>query len=299
MILIGILFAGCKKDSPNVPVKNTGLLVKNLNFNNEIDITRAYTFFASLGQEADTYIIQNIDSLPVGTNVTRLKAHFTTANEKVQVKVNGKLQVSGVTENDFTNPVIYQAKVENGEVQIIKVIVNDAKKAVKTDKCIFINQTNYTVSEVQDIVAKFGGQSNKRVAVGLGVIISVLNASTPNVVSKINGQLALASKYNLPISVKLDAEIWWEYRPDLWDWWDPSKPGFNANNRDNVEWTDWISDSAVKLGWFNWGSQIRMVPSPNLMSPKYREAWKAAMTPSVNAIKTWYDGLPSIQMQML
>jgi len=293
LILIGLLFTGCKKDSPNVPVKNTGILVKNLSFSNEIIITSAYKFFANLGLEADSYIIQNIDSLPVGTNVTRLKAQFTTANDKVQVKVNGKLQVSGVTENDFTNPVNYQANVENGEVQIIKVIVNVAKKAITTDKYIFINQTTYTESEVQNIVAKFGGQSNKRVAVGLGVIISVLNASTPNVVARINGQLALASKYNLPISVKLDAEIWWEYRPDLWNWWDPSKPGFNVDNKDNVEWTDWNNDSAVKLGWLNWGSQIRMVPSPNLMSPKYKEAWKAAITPCVDAIKTWYEGLPA------
>lgn len=293
LILILVFFAGCKKDAPNIPIVNTGILVKNFNFNNEPFIGSDFVFYASTGIGYDEYIIQNIDSVIVGTNVSKLKSQFTTLNDKVQVKVNGKLQVSGVTENDFTNPVIYSANLENGEVQTIKVIVNVAKKAVTTDKYIFINQTSYSESEVQDIAAKFGGQLKKRVAVGLGVIISVLNASSANVLSKLNSQLALSLKYNLPISIKLDAEIWWDYRPDLWNWWDQSKSGFNVANKDNVEWTDWTNDSAVKLGWLNWGSQIRMVPSPNLMSQKYKEAWKAAITPCVNAIKTWYDGLPS------
>ena len=130
LILIGLIFASCKKNSPNTPIKNTGLLVTKLNFDNETTVTNAYKFFASTGLQVDSYIIQNIDSLTVGTNVTRLKAQFTIENKKIQVKVNGVLQISAITENDFTYPVIYQAYFENGDVQIIKVIVNVAKTSV-------------------------------------------------------------------------------------------------------------------------------------------------------------------------
>ena len=40
----------------------------------------------------------------------------------------------------------------------------------------------------------------------------------------------------------------------------------------NVEWTNWSSDSAIKIAWRNWGRQLRVLPPPNLMSPRYREA---------------------------
>jgi hypothetical protein len=174
-----------------------------------------------------------------------------------------------------------------------------AKKNVTTEKYIFINQTTYTETEVQAIVTKYGGQSNKRVAVGLGVIISVLNGSPANIFAKLNSQLALALKYDTPICVKLDAEIWWDYRSDLWNWWDPTKPGYNPDNRDNVEWTNWNRDAAIKIAWLNWGKQIRMVPCPNFMSLKYKEAADTEITKSVNAIKTWYDGLPPEKKYLL
>jgi len=268
----------------------TGLI--KFDFEGEAALS-GYTFAISPDSEENTYLIQNTDSLPKGTDVTKLKAGFQTINSLVKVKVNGIEQVSGVTENDFTNPLIYEVYAERGNVKTYKVIVKVAKKPVVTEKYIFFNHGLFAENEIQDIVSIFGKQSDKKVAVGIGVIVSVLNASTTDVVEKINSQLALASKYCLPVSIKLDAEVWWEYRSDLWNWWDQSKPGFNPDNKDNVEWTDWTNDSAVKLGWLNWGRQIRMVPTPNLMSPRYKEAWKSAMTASVNAIKLWYDELPA------
>jgi len=131
------------------------------------------------------------------------------------------------------------------------------------------------------------------VLVGLGVIISVLNDNPENIVKKLESQLALSEKYDLPICVKLDAEIWWGYRSDLWNWWDPGKSGYNLANKENVEWTDWDRDSAIKIGWLDWGRQIRMVPYPNLMSPEYREAWHTEITKNIKVIKNWYEKMPT------
>ncbi len=53
-----------------------------------------------------------------------------------------------------------------------------------------------------------------------------------------------------------------------------------------------------KIGWLNWGRQIRMVPYPNLMSPKYREAWHTEMTKNIKVIKNWYEGLPTAKKEL-
>eukprot|EP01116_Phalansterium_solitarium_P017847 TRINITY_DN4515_c0_g1_i1.p1 TRINITY_DN4515_c0_g1~~TRINITY_DN4515_c0_g1_i1.p1 ORF type:complete len:230 (-),score=55.57 TRINITY_DN4515_c0_g1_i1:429-1118(-) len=55
--------------------------------------------------------------------------------------------------------------------------------------------------------------------------------------------------------------------------WDASSPGYNATNVNNVEWTGWTAQDAVKIGWRNWGSQIRVpAPHPNIASPAFIDA---------------------------
>jgi hypothetical protein len=293
-IVFSLLFAGCKKDAPETTIKNTGILIKDFNFDQEPAITDAIQFYASTGPEEDSYIIQNVDSLPVGTNVTKLEARFTCVNDQVQVRVNGQLQQSGVTENDFTNPVIYQANVENGDIQTIKVIVNVAKVKHEPSQFILLNG-DFTEYDFERIAGEFGIQKNKEIAVGVGVILSYLQAPPQDVIAKVNKYLQLSSKYGLPVIVQLDGEQWWDYRSDLWNWWDPAQSGYDPENKQNVEWYDWTPDAAVKIGWRNWGRQLRVKPMPNLMSPAYRAACHTEMDKMVNAVKTWWNDLPEDQ----
>ncbi|HUJ19278.1 MAG TPA: hypothetical protein VL197_14940 [Nitrospirota bacterium] len=51
-------------------------------------------------------------TVPNGTNVTRLVATFTTTG--AGVKVGSTMQISGATENDFTNPVTYLVTAADG-----------------------------------------------------------------------------------------------------------------------------------------------------------------------------------------
>ena len=289
IVYVIFLVAGCGKD-PVAGLDGTTGIVK-FNFDAEPSLV-GYSFTISSEKSGDAYLITNTDSLPKSTDVTKMKASFQTINSLVQVKVNGVIQTSGSSTNDFSKPVFYEVFAENGKLKKYMVVVNVAKRNIATEKYIFINMGSFQESEIQTIYSKFGGQCNRKVAVGIGVIIYVLNAEPSAVLSKLNSQLALAQKYDLPISVKLDGEIWWTYRSDLWNWWNSSKPGYNPDNKDNVEWTDWNRDAAIKIGWLNWGRQIRMLPSPNLMSPKFQEAWRVEITKCVNAIKTWFDGLP-------
>ena len=223
LIILLLVLVGCK---PAVELNgDTG--IDKFSFEKEAAVGLAYTFTIIPEASANTFIIQNKDSLPQETDVSKLKAKFSTINTLVKVKVNGVEQTSNVTVNDFTKPVIYEAYAEDGTVKKYKVIVNVAKQLLRADKFIIINQTTFTEAEVQTIVAKYGAQSNKRVAVGLGIIISVLNSAPATFLDKLNNQLALAKKYDIPILVKLDTEYYWDYRPDLWNWWDSSIAGYN------------------------------------------------------------------------
>ena len=52
-----------------------------------------------------------------GTVVTALVATFTVSPNVYQTKIGGTVQVSGATANDFTNPVTYAIRAQNGDVQ--------------------------------------------------------------------------------------------------------------------------------------------------------------------------------------
>lgn len=48
-----------------------------------------------------------------------------------------------------------------------------------------------------------------------------------------------ARRTNVAALFLVDDHIGWDARPDLWNWYDPAKPGYNPENRKNVEWYDW------------------------------------------------------------
>ena len=48
-----------------------------------------------------------------------------------------------------------------------------------------------------------------------------------------------AKRTNVAAHFVIDDHIGWDERPDLWNWYDPAKPGYNPGNKKNVEWYDW------------------------------------------------------------
>lgn len=62
-------------------------------------------------------------SVPNGTDVTSLIAYFTTTG--VGVKVGSTTQVSGTTQNDFTNPVVYTVTGSDGSTANYTVTVSN------------------------------------------------------------------------------------------------------------------------------------------------------------------------------
>ena len=137
------------------------------------------------------------------------------------------------------------------------------------DQFIVLNlSTGATLPAFEAISKEFTPPPKARTHVGIAAFFSYLNQPRARTVENMRQFLRLSQQCDIPIVVQLDGESWWDGRPDLWNWWDPTKPGYSPDNRLNVEWTDWSPDDAIKIAWRNWGRQIRVLPPPNLMSPR-------------------------------
>jgi hypothetical protein len=141
--------------------------------------------------------------------------------------------------------------------------------------------------------------SSGRLRLGIGAIFSYLHEPREQVRAELLEFLSLSEKYDIPVVVQLDGEQWWEYRSDLWNWWDSTRSGYNPGNRWNVEWVGWGPEHAMKIAWRNWGRQIRVLPPPNLMSPAYRKACHDEMRYLVPLILEWWKNLPPEKQHLL
>lgn len=166
-------------------------------------------------------------------------------------------------------------------------------------KYIIVNGIEAKAEAFQEIAGVFGKGKARNYSIGVGFIISYLGAKPDDAADQLKRYLALSEQFELPVIVQIDGEQWWQGRPDLWNWWDKSKPGYDPENRKNVEWTGWTSDSAVKVGWRNWGRQLRVLPMPNLMSPAYREACHIEMAKLIPIITDWWKALPKNKKYLL
>ncbi len=149
-----------------------------------------------------------------------------------------------------------------------------------------------TVQDFQQIDSVFGSSAQRKIAVGAAYAISYLQYSPAHCDSMLRKVLSLSRQYDIPVFIRWDGESYWGARPDLWNWWDPNKPGYNPKNKYDVEWDWWSPDSAVKIGWRNWGSQARVLPMPNLMAPRYKQACDSAMRRLVPIVVDWWHALP-------
>jgi len=154
-------------------------------------------------------------------------------------------------------------------------------------------------SDFVEVTQHFGGGSSGRVQVGLACIISYLRTERDLTVRFLKQFLKCAEATATPIIIKFEGENWWQGRPDLWNWWAPEKPGYDPENRENVEWTGWSSENSIKISWRNWGRQFRVLPAPNLMSRRYRAACKAEMDVLLPIVMDWWKKLPEDKKDLL
>jgi hypothetical protein len=152
---------------------------------------------------------------------------------------------------------------------------------------------SFQPAHFEEIRSALPDMPGAQVRPGVAFIFSYLATARDEVlVESLKRFLQLATETGTPVLVQLDGENWWGARPDLWNWWDPEQPGYNPENRENVEWSGWSPEHALKIAWRNWGRQIRVLPPPNLMSPRYREACREKMDLLVPLVLDWWRSLP-------
>jgi hypothetical protein len=134
---------------------------------------------------------------------------------------------------------------------------------------------------------------------GVSFVFDFFRYDTDTLSRSLDRFLALSEETGVPVLVNLDGMNWWGKRPDLWNWWDPTRPGYNPENRQNVEWYDWGPQCAVKIGWRNWGSQIRVLPMMNVASPQVIAAHQDVLRKLLPQIAAWWRSLPPEKQYLL
>ena len=88
----------------------------------------------------------------------------------------------------------------------------------------------FTPESVRAIVDTIGARGTPRLRVGVGFMFSILEGDLKTTAESLRRLLEAAQAADCPVLVGLDGENWWETRPDLWNWWDPSLPGYDDAN---------------------------------------------------------------------
>jgi hypothetical protein len=157
----------------------------------------------------------------------------------------------------------------------------------------FCQGSECTREAIARIAALRPAAQNNGVRLGVSAVFSHFQMSREALAQHLTRFLRLAEEFDLPVVVQFEGEYWRDARPDLWNWWDPQRPGFNPENRRNVEWDAWGPEHAIRVSWINWGRQLRIKPAMNLMSPRYRDALHAEMRVSIPQVLSWWRRLPA------
>ncbi|MCQ2143226.1 MAG: hypothetical protein MJY56_04060 [Bacteroidales bacterium] len=211
------------------------------------------------------------------------------------------LKITLEGDNDSKRSKTFENVVlESGECYVIKNTAdwNESSSYDGPEQYIFVQSADWEYN-VKNIYNIFGTSRDKVVGIGECAMFYIFERPIATLCSELRNHLTQAENYEIPILVELDPITFWDSVPELWNWFDPSISGFNPDNKENVEWYDWGSEHAVKIGWLNWGTQLRMKPMANLFSPKYQEAALDRMDKLMSIVAEWYAKLPGDKKYLL
>ena len=104
---------------------------------------------------------------------------------------------------------------------------------------------------------------------GFGMPLSTYELE-PHLPTLIRIAFAAARKHDMAVMLHFDFHLRWKNRPDLWNWFDPTKPGYNPDNKYNVEWHGWAGPPN-KMSYLNWGVLERLPPNMCFTSKRNRD----------------------------
>jgi lysophospholipase L1-like esterase len=153
-------------------------------------------------------------------------------------------------------------------------------------------QAAQQAQDMMSYVRETFGAANRtsRIKAGLAILYTP-KEQVKETAARLRADLALAQQIEVPVLIQVDTENW--LPESLTNWFDPSKPGYDPSKVNDVEWTGWTPDTAVKLCWRNWGTVVRVGPHPNLLSPRF-QAWEKSIYDALAPVVVeWLAALPA------
>jgi hypothetical protein len=120
--------------------------------------------------------------------------------------------------------------------------------------------------ELADRVGMKGDGKSRLLGFGLPNATYELEAQLP---TRIRSAFAAAREHDMAVMLHFDFHLAWKNRPDLWNWFDPNRPGYDPNNKYNVEWHGW-DGPPNKASYLDWGELERRPPQMCFTSRKMR-----------------------------
>lgn len=163
------------------------------------------------------------------------------------------------------------------------------------------NPSTCNQASIDDILSTVKTLGNDKRKLGVSVQINAFDTYTTETHEFLQNLFNLSITNDLPIGFAIDSFEFWDTRPDLWNWYNSSLPGYDPTNIQNVESTDWVltNDTAVGISWRDWGSQFRVSPHPNLASPAVLAAYTNAVRPYIMETAQFYNSLPESKQYLL
>jgi hypothetical protein len=157
----------------------------------------------------------------------------------------------------------------------------------------------FTAESMRELPEKIGTPGDDRIRIGASFIFNLLEDDAQALERSLTAMMEASRQADIPVMLNLDGQNWWRNRPDLWNWWNPDLPGFDPDNRINVEWTDWGPEHAIKISWRNWGRQIRVQPAQNIFAPRVQKEHREKLAACAKVIARWYRELPAGKRYLL
>ena len=94
--------------------------------------------------------------------------------------------------------------------------------------------------------------------------------ASPNIIERaVDGAIKIALKHDVAVYITVE-NLEWENRPDLWNFHDKDRPGYDPDNVQNVEWMDW-DGTPHPHRYRDWGRPEQMSPVICYNSPTVRQ----------------------------
>ncbi|MFH1413676.1 MAG: fibronectin type III domain-containing protein, partial [Candidatus Omnitrophota bacterium] len=138
---------------------------------------------------------------------------------------------------------------------------------------------------ISEMINTIGTKGTPARRLAFGEVIYLWNTDESEIRACLQNFFSISEDLDVPIFLHLEEERFWEYRPDLWNWFDTTKSGYNPDNKYNVEWSNW--DEPVDFSYINWGSVIRLKPKSCFESQVVRDELNRKYTIVAEEVNNW------------